>query len=375
MAQPSMGGCTVLILGGSGRAGGNIASALLASPDVFVVLAGRSAASLDRAATELASKHRTERVATTVVDAADPASLARAVEGAAIVVLAAHVKAYGAVVARAALAAGADLIDITPSSELHSMAPLRAEAEALGRCVVTDAGGWPGLPSFLMRLAGGRLDRLETAFVGGAVSNPQGWPPNTVAEVVDEIPHLEALLWRDGSWRRRPAAGAADGRSFDFGPEWGRRRCFLQFGEELRGIPELFPSLRAAGGFFSLNRFVDLVAFPVALVAMKLAPRMARGPASRLVGWGMRRFARPPFGAIFVVEATGERDGTPSEVRVSISHTNEYEATGLVVATYLSQWADPTCPSARTPGMHPMGLIVEPEPFLLSLASRGFRVE
>jgi hypothetical protein len=48
---------------------------------------------------------------------------------------------------------------------------------------------------------------------------------------------------------------------------------------------------------------------------------------------------------------------------------------GLVVATYISKWADPTLPSARTPGLNPMGLIVEPEPFLLGLASRGFRTE
>jgi hypothetical protein len=89
----------------------------------------------------------------------------------------------------------------------------------------------------------------------------------------------------------------------------------------------------------------------------------------------MRRFARPPFGAILVVEAAGELDGKPSQVRVSISHPNEYEATGQVVAAYISQWADPAFPSARTPGLNPMGMIVEPEPFLLGLTSRGFRVE
>jgi saccharopine dehydrogenase (NAD+, L-lysine-forming) len=216
---------------------------------------------------------------------------------------------------------------------------------------------------------------METAFVAGAVSNPDGWPTDTLTEIVEELPHLEPLLWRDGSWQRRRAAGAADARSFDFGPQWGRRRCSLLFTEEVRDVPPLFPSLREAGGFASVNSFVDLVALPAAFVAMKLAPNRGRRPATRLLGWGMRRFARPPFGAIIVVEATGELDGTPRRVRVSISHGNEYEATGLVVATYISQWADPAYPSARTPGLHPMGLIVEPEPFLLGLAARGFRIE
>jgi len=375
VAQPSADGLRVLILGGSGLAGGHIASALLASPDISVVLGARGAALLDRAAADLASKHRTDRVATTVVDATDPASLARAIDGAQIVVMAAHVKEYGAVVAQAAIAAGADVVSINASRTPHPMEPLRAQAEKLGRCLVTDAGASPGLPPFLIRLAGGRLDRMETAFVGGAVSNPNGWPPDTLTEVVDELPHLEPLLWRDGSWQRRRAAGAFDARSFDLGPQWGRRRCSLLFAEELRDIPQLFPSLREAGGFASVNRFVDLVALPAAFMAMKLAPKKGRRPASRLLGWGMRRFARPPFGVILVVEATGERDGKPSQVRVSISHSNEYETTGLVVATYVSQWADPTLPSARAPGLHPMGQVVEPEPFLQGLASRGFRIE
>jgi Saccharopine dehydrogenase NADP binding domain len=375
MVHSSAGGPSVLILGGSGLAGGYIASALLACPDISVVLGARRAAPLDRAAAELAATHGADRISTTVVDATEPASLTRAMDGAAIVVMAAHVKEYGAVVAQAAIDTETDVVSINVSHAPHPMEPLRATAEAAGRCLVTDAGLSPGLPPFLMRLAGGRLDRMETAFVGGAVSNPDGWPPDTLAEVVDEIPHLVPLLWRDGSWRRRRAAGAADARSFDFGPQWGRRRCSLLFSEEVRDLPHLFPSLREAGLFISMNRFVDLVAFPAAFLAMKIAPDKGRGPASRLLGWGMRRFARPPYGAILVVEATGAVDGTPTTVRVSVSHTNEYEATGLVVAAYIEQWADSTFPSARTPGLHPMGMIVEPEPFLQGLASRNFRIE
>lgn len=375
MADSSAGELSVLILGGSGLAGGHIANALLATPDISVVLGARGAAELDRAAVNLATKHCADRISTTVVDASKPASLARAIDGAAIVVMAAHVKEYGAVVAQAAIDAQSDVVSINASRAPHPMEPLRAAAEASGRCLVTDAGLSPGLPPFLMRLAGDRLDRMETAVVGGAVSNPEGWPADTLTEVVEEIPHLEPLLWRDGSWRRRPAAGALDARTFDLGPQWGRRRCSLLFSEEARDVPQLFPSLREAGGFASVNRFVDLVAFPAAFLAMKIAPEKGRRPASRLLGWGMRRFAHPPFGAILVVEATGELDGEPSQVRVSIGHTNEYEATGQVVAAYVSQWSDPMCPSARTPGLHPMGMIVEPEPFLLDLRSRGFRIE
>jgi hypothetical protein len=230
------------------------------------------------------------------------------------------------------------------------------------------------MPSVLMRLAGGRLDPIDTAFIGGAVSNPMGWPLETLEEVVDEIPDLEPLLWRDGQWRRRRAAGAFDARSFDLGAQWGKRRCSLFFSEELRDIPDMFPSLQEAAGFLSLNWFVDLVALPTAVALVKVAPQRGRRPASRLIGWGMRRFARPPFGAVIVLEATGEVDGKSTTVRVVLGHRNEYEGTGEVVATYVSHWADPTS-GARRPGIHTMGHIVDPESFLQDLTARGFRLD
>src|SRR5204863_10169690 len=136
---------------------------------------------------------------------------------------------YRLMVAQAAIAAGVDLIDLmSASAQLES---LRSQAEDAGRCIVTDAGLSPGMPSVLMRLGGGRLDHMQTAFISGAVSNPKGWPLNTLEEVVDELAHLEPLVWRDGQWRRRPLAGALDARSFDLGTEWGKRRCSLVFSE------------------------------------------------------------------------------------------------------------------------------------------------
>ena len=369
MANPESASPAVLILGGSGLAGGFIGSALLATPDASVILGARNAGPLERAAAELASKHGPERITTTVVDASEPASLARAMDGASTVVLATHAKTYRLAVAQAAIAAGVDLVDLMSASTV--LEPLRSQAEDTGRCIVTDAGLAPGMPSVLMRLAGSRLDRMQTAFVGAAVSNPKGWPAETLDEVVDELATLEPLLWRDGQWRHRPFAGAFDARSFDLGPEWGKRRCSLLFSEELRDIPGMFPSLEEAASFISLNWFVDRVALPTAVALVKVAPERGSRLASRLIGWGMRRFARPPFGAVLVLDAIGDRGS--SRLRVVLAHRSEYEATGEVVATYLSHWAD-SASGARRPGVHIMGHIVEPESFVRDLAERGFHL-
>src|SRR5439155_23910449 len=126
--------------------------------------------------------------------------------------------------------------------------------------------------------------------------------------------------------------------SFDLGTEWGKRRCSLFFSEELRDIPSMFPSLEDAASFVSLNWFVDRVALPTAVALVKVSPKRGRGTASRLLGWGMRRFARPPFGAVIVLDATGKGDRGATTVRVVLTHRNEYEATGEVVATYVAHW-------------------------------------
>jgi Saccharopine dehydrogenase NADP binding domain len=366
----------VLIVGGSGLAGGYVACALLDNPEVSVVLGARDAARLEQAAAALAPQYGTDRVSTVVLDAADPDSLKRAAAGTELVVLAAQAKQYGAAIGEAALDAGADVIDITLSSGgHHPMESLRQAAEESGRCLVTDAGLFPGLPSFLVRLAAGRLDRLGTAFVAATTSNGAGWPDETVAEIIEEIAHPPVFVWREGAWQRSRLVGMADRRKFDFGPEWGRRTCAPFFLEEMRDLPKLFPSLQQAGTFHASNAFVDSVALPLAMIVMRVAPGRGHRPASRLVNWGMRRFARPPFGAALKVDATGERDGASTEVSLMVSHPNEYEATGLAVAAFVSQWCDGPGTPARTPGLHPMGMIVEPERFARELTDRGFAVK
>src|SRR5205085_8424031 len=142
----------------------------------------------------------------------------------------------------------------------------------------------------------------------------------TVAEIVEMLDDPPVLVWRDGAWQRSRFVGMADRRTFDFGPKWGRHKCGPLFFPEMRSMPELFPSLREAGTFHASNAFVDGVALPLAMVVMRLSPRRAQRPAARLVGWGMRRFARPPYGAALKVDATGERDGNATSVSVTISH-------------------------------------------------------
>ena len=195
------------------------------------------------------------------------------------------------------------------------------------------------------------------------------WPHASVVELVEMLSDPPVLLWRDGAWRRSRLLGIADRRAFDFGPLWGVHKCAPLFFPEMRAMPELFPSLHEAGTYHATNAFADSVALPLAMIGMRIAPHRAKDSAARFVGWGMRRFARAPYGAVLKVDATGRSGGEPVSASVTITHDNEYQATGQIVAAYVKQWQDGT---ARTAGLNPMGTLVDPERFLDDLVAAGF---
>jgi hypothetical protein len=362
---------SVLILGGSGLAGGHIATAILESSDASVVLGGRDEARLKHSLETLSIDN--PRVTTVLVDASDSTSLRDAVDGIDLVVLAAQAR-YGRNVARASIDAGADVIDITISTgDAHPMEEFGCEAAAAGRCLIGEAGAFPGLPAVLVRLVAKRMDRLEGAFVGHVLNQAGGLPRGTVEEIVEDLQHPPVFVLRKRTWRRSRLIGMADRRKFDFGPHWGRRPCLPYLVREMRGASALFPSLQDAGVWVGTNPMADSVALPLALVAMKLAPRLALRRASDLVAWAFRS-SRPPYGFVIKVEATGERGGAPATEVLTVSHGDAYRGTGVAVAALLTQWRDGFGNANGSPGFHQMGMVVDPECFLDELQKGGWIV-
>ena len=188
----------ILILGGYGNTGLPIAKGLLAETDVSLVLAGRS---LDKATAQAAAFNRQfggERVSALRVDAADPASLRAAFAGVDFVVVASSTAQYVETVARAAIEARIDYLDVQVSSaKLETLQALQGEIEHAGLCFITDGGFHPGLPAALVRYAAGRFDRLDKANVGSVIKidwNALDLSPATVARAnrrAARLPHGE----------------------------------------------------------------------------------------------------------------------------------------------------------------------------------------
>ena len=363
---------TILVLGGYGTTGKTLCELLLEHGGGDVVVAGRSPEKARAAAAELGARF-SGRVTARAADAADAASLARALDGVGLVAVAASVLKHAGTVAQAALDAGVDYFDLLLSGEAKfaALEGLRPRLEAEGRCFVTDGGIHPGLSAALVRALAPAFGRLERAAVGGLLKVDWGaydFQRSTIHEFANEFRDYRVEALRDGAWVRLEWRDAM--RSFDFGPPWGSERCTLMYMKELELLPQQLPSLRDCGFYVSgFNKVADTVVVPLGMPVMKWSPDTLGKPYSRLLAWSLRRFSRPPYGTVFQVEAEGKGPaGDALSAGLRITRADGYWLTAAAAAACLLQWQDG---SLREPGLHLQALAADPARLFRDLQRMG----
>lgn len=379
----------VLLLGGAGTTGAVLAELLLGHSAATVVLAGRDLGKAERAAAELGSRYP-GRVSARAADASDAASLRRAFAGVGLVAVAAGVIEHAGTVAEAALdaGAGADYYDLLLGSpaKYAALEAVHARAETEGRVLITDGGIHPGLSAIMIRALAPSFWRLERAEVAGLMKVDWGaydFAAATIHEFVTGLADYSAAALRDGVWAELPWKDAM--RQVDFGSPFGVQRCSVMAMEELRRLPEQIPTLRDCGFFVSgFNPVADNLLPPLGLGVMKVAPGVLGAPYARLFAWGLRTFARPPYGVIWQLEAEGETapggpagtaaagTGVTTTVGLRLLHEDAYWLTSAAAAACLLQYLDG---SLRAPGLHLQALAAEPARMLRDLQRMGVRIE
>jgi saccharopine dehydrogenase (NAD+, L-lysine-forming) len=357
---------SALILGGYGAAGIAIARLLLRETPLGLVLGGRDGDRAGKAAAELDDEYGEGRVRGLRVDATDPGSLADALRGCDLVVVCMPIEGIAAGVARAAIEAGVDWIDISlgvlKQQALRDLAP---EIERSGRCFITEAGAVPGLPSAVVRLAADRFDQLHSAFVS-IVMKASAIALGSALDMLRQVA-TPAFVYQEGAWCR---ASIMATRRVDFGEPFGEQSCFPMDMVELRDLPERLGVKRLGSYGAGGDPAVDAIAMVFALGKLgKL--RSAVGLGAKLMVWANRRFTKPPYGVKLKLEAEGTIDGDPSRLDVLLGHDDGYEITAIpLVASVLQLLGG----SARSPGLHHMGSAVDPRRLLDDMRRLGLRV-
>jgi hypothetical protein len=367
----------ILILGGYGNTGQLLARLLLQETDVQLMLAGRNIGKAKVTASQLNSLIKENRVTGVYADASDSASLKQACKDVDLLVVASGTAKYAKEVAQAALESGIDYLDIQYSTKktvfLKSMSE---EVQKAGCCYITDCGFHPGLPVVLIRYVAQHFDHLEKAIVGSVIK--MDWKSlslseSTANEFMEELSDFETLFFKDGKWKKARMFGMMDYISMDFGQEFQKQYCMPMFLEEMRHIPEMYPSLKETGFFVGgFNWFVDWGVFPLGIIALKIWPERALKPMGKLMIWGLNTFSKPPYGTLLKVEAYGEKDGTTKSMDVTIYHKDGYLLTAIPVAACLLQYLDG---SIKKAGLWTQANIVEPNRFMKDMKRMGINIQ
>ncbi len=372
-----MPGTKILILGGYGQTGLVTAKLLLQETNVSLVLAGRDIEKAKNAAAELNSHWSAERVNAVYADAAEPATLLQAFEGVKLVLITSSTATYTSAIAEAALKSGCDYLDIHfGPSVFKQLQSLEKRIKEKGCCFISGGGFHPGMPAVMIRYGAQFFDELQKARTAGLMKidfRTYKASPSTRREFVEELADFNPLYFEKSRWKKMNMLTGRGATRINFGNKYGSRTCSPLFFEELRPLPQLFPSLTDTGFYIAgFNGITDYLVFPFIMLAQKILPRGFTGILSRVMVWSIKTFTRPPYGYIMRLDASGIKYGQPQNIQLSISHTDPALITAAPVVACLKQYLQREKP---VPGLFLQGLFVEPGPFMDDCRKMGLQVE
>jgi len=366
----------ILILGGYGTTGTMLTRLLLEYTDVLVTIAGRNLKAAEALRADLVRLFPASRVAVLEVDVEDSQRVRAALKGIDLVLLATSHAAHSAVVANAALECNVDYLDLLYGpKKLKTLSAMAGEIERRGLCFITEAGFHPGLPLALARYLAAQFITLEEVHFGCAIRmrvDAQMKMPDSIFEVVSAFSQ-KPLVYRNGRWLMPWLAWFWPYQRLAFAPPLGVLNCVPLFLPELERIPVECPGVKATAFYIAgFNWFVDWVISPVIVISVLLAPKASVKPMGKLLFWGLKHFARPPYTTQLVTSARGLRGDRLESMQLTLLHEDGYFLTAAPVVALVKQYLDGVI---RKAGLWMMGQIADPAALVQQVREMGVQME
>ncbi len=354
----------IVVLGGCGDMGSHVVHDLIQTSDAEVIIADYRI----KVAEEMASRFG-ERARAAFVDATDPASLRKVLEGAdAAVGCIGPFYKFALPMARAALEAGVNYVDICDDySPVEGILALDETARQKGITIITGLGWTPGITNVLARHASRQFDEVDEIHIAwtGSASDSKGL---AVIMHVFYASTGKVPTWLDG--RLAEVKASTGWETVEFPPPLGKVRVAHCGHPEPLTIPRYIKArtVTIKGALIPdwNNRVVEILS---SLGLINTPARMER--MARLIHSieGIFRVGGVACSGAKVT-VKGRRDGQTKTVSYAVADRMG-RLTGIP-ASIGAQWlARGLIPQKGA--FAPEGCI-EPEPFLEELAKRGIKV-
>jgi hypothetical protein len=299
---------------------------------VGLVVAGPKQDKCEAEAEGLRTDFCRPQVSACYADAAIPDTVARALEGVDLLIVAAPVEQQVDRLARLCVDYGCDYLDICGAAETASkLSLLEIDAWRARRLLVTQAGLCPGLISTLVRATCAKLPGCRAVNVGIAISLKGFTRAEQVYGFVDAAAHNKPFLFQGGQWRD---ASFRHRRKIDYGGGFGIRTGLPLDLPELHGLREeaVLKELAVFGA--TPNWRLDCMLRSVLRRLYTIKTGLGREVTARFL---LRASAQSnvPSGAVIAVQAWGDRDG---RVDLRIRHNNVFQFTAAVLVSFVRQY-------------------------------------
>jgi len=367
----------ILILGGYGNVGSHLTKLLLKESTVKIIIAGRDLKKAEIFTEKCNTEYTGNRVSAKYIDVSKIETLKNSMSGVNLLLIASSTAKYTEDISKIALEFNCDYMDIHFGKEVYTQLSLiRKEIENKKLCFITGGGIHPGFPSAIIRYISSYFDSMSEALVGSVMNidyNTYNFSPSSRTEFLGELMDFQSIYYKNGNWINASLYTNKDLKVIDYGSEFGEKYCAPMFFEELRVLPELYPTLKNIGFFIAgFNPITDYIVFPILFVLLKIFPVIFLNPLSKLLLWSLKKFSKPPYKIIMKIIGSGLIKGEFVQKEMIVSHTDGSYFTAVAVVACLLQYLEN---SESKFGLHLQAIFVEPKRFFSDLVRLGIKIE
>ena len=354
----------VLIIGGGGRIGSNIAKDVLAHTDAAVTITGRNAQQ-----GMVVQQHLGSRVQFQPLDISNQLELRSAVANADLVVHSAGPFHYrDALVLRTCIDQGVNYTDVSDERSFTRKAlDLHPEAEAAGVTAIINTGVFPGISNSMVRQGVEALDEATSIQLSYIVAGSGGAGVTVMRTTFIGLQHpFDA--WIDGRWQ--PVKPYTARETLEFPDPYGKASVYWYDMPEAITLQQTFPVNSVITKFGVVPGFYNQA---TRAMAHWLPPKVLRhrqtveflAQVSHAMTGVTDRFSGT--GVAIRCDIQGQQEGMDTHYVSTFAHPSAAIATGLGTGSIAELLINGTL---KCPGVHPVEQALSTDLFADTMATR-----